>query len=113
MATIILEIPSAASLVRNPKNQDKAANRFCANRQECEHGRNVHDTGEKAHCPGEAESTKPPQHFLSAIGEEDQSEHEAKDSCRTVNRRLSPAATFWHAHQESKNCSCKPRTDAH
>src|ERR1700688_4378268 len=66
------------------KNEAEAAKELRSNREKRERRRNVQDTGEKAHSPCEAVSAKPTQHLLGAMCKENQSEHEAKNSCRTV-----------------------------
>src|SRR5882762_956269 len=65
------------------EDKTQSAEEFRSNGQKCEYGRNVQDSREEAHCAVEAVSAEPPKHLLSAVGEEDHSEHQSK------NRRCS------------------------
>src|SRR5258708_28669368 len=67
------------------EDKTQSAEEFRGNGQKCEYGRNVHDSSEEAHRAGEAVSTEPPEHLLGAVGEEDHSKHQAKNSrCNVV-----------------------------
>ena len=66
------------------ENEAQPAKEFCSNRQKPEQHWNVHGPGEKAQRAGEAVSTKPAQHFLGPMREEDHAEHQAKNSCSSI-----------------------------
>src|SRR2546430_357201 len=62
------------------EDQTKSAEEFRGDGQKCEYGRNVQHSREESHRAGEAISTEPSEHLLSAVGEEDHSEHQSKNS---------------------------------
>src|SRR5437016_4393117 len=62
------------------KDKTQSAKEFRGDGQKCEYGRNVQHSREESHRAGEAISTEPSEHLLSAVGEEDHSEHQAKNS---------------------------------
>src|SRR6266849_3108887 len=62
------------------KDKTQSTEEFRGNGQKCEYGRDVQHSREETHRAGEAISTEPPEHLLSAVGEEDHSEHQSKNS---------------------------------
>ena len=62
------------------EDETQSAEEFRGDGQKREYGRNVQDSREEAHRAGEAVATEPPQHLLGAVGEEDHSEHQSKNS---------------------------------
>src|SRR4029077_20412276 len=66
------------------EDETQSAEEFRGDGQKREYGRNVQDSREEAHRAGEAVATEPPQHFLGAVGEEDHSEHQSKNSRSNV-----------------------------
>src|SRR6266436_1094078 len=66
------------------EDETQSAEEFCGDGQKCEYGRNVQDSREEAHRAGEAITTEPSEHLLGAVGEEDHSEHQSKNSRSTV-----------------------------
>jgi hypothetical protein len=70
-----------------PEDKTQSAEEFRGNGQKCECGRDVQDAREEAHRAGESVPTKPSEHLLGAMGEEDYPEHQAENSYGNVVAR--------------------------
>src|SRR6266404_4288733 len=64
------------------QDEPQPAEELRCDRQECERSWHVHHAREHRHRGGEAETTKPPRHFLCTVCEEDHPQHQPKDRCR-------------------------------
>src|ERR1700704_4034509 len=63
-----------------PEEQADAAEEFGADGKECERGGNVRLLSKKTHSPWEAVATEPAESLLSAMGEKNDAENQAKNS---------------------------------
>ena len=58
------------------QNQPEATEELGGDRQEGERGRDMHHACKETHSSGEAVTSEPPQQFLRAMREEDNSQHQ-------------------------------------
>src|SRR5579862_8663914 len=74
------------------KDEPDATEELGCDRQEGQRSRNMHQVGEETHRPTESESSKPTQHLLCAMCEEDHAQSEPWNRGRkTVVRSVKPA----------------------
>src|SRR5712692_8733532 len=77
--------PKGCNAGEQSEEKTQTAKEFRGNGQKCECGRDVQHSREETHRAGEAISTKPSQHLLGTVGEEDHSKHQSKNSrCNVV-----------------------------